>query len=197
MINGKQWKKINNGDLHLLHTYWLHSIKLFKNIKNKATKHVSDSGTAKLIAELRGHVGSLAAELLRVRKGGDPESGTSFTLSSLEMLSKGQSTRVGSTAVPFKPPPQDLETVNETDKTLSNGSNVASNGDKSDLQATLEKPLTTEEKLAQMTKERNELKKKLEEAGINILGTSTKAINLAEEIDDQYLMGKILTYPTA
>ena len=133
-----------------------------KNIKNKATKHVSDSGTAKLIAELRGQVGSLAAELLRVRKGGDPESGTSFTLSSLEMLSKGQSTRAGTTAAPFKPPPQDLETINETDKTLSNGSNVASNGDKSDLQATLEKLSTTEEKLVQMTKERNELKKKLE-----------------------------------
>ena len=34
-----QWQameKINNGDLHLLHTYWLHSIKRLRNIKNKA-----------------------------------------------------------------------------------------------------------------------------------------------------------------
>lgn len=154
-----------------------------KNIKNKATKHVSDSGSAKLIAELRGQVGSLAAELLRIRKGGDPEGGTPFTLASLELLAKGQSAQIGNAAQPKPTPPQDLETIKETNTILTNGTESAVSGDNSDLQVALDginsKLSATEEKLAEMTKERDELKKKIE-------GNSTddelpKQTNMEEE----------------
>ena len=40
-----------------------------KNIKNAATRHVSETGSARLVAELREQVGGLARELLRIHGG--------------------------------------------------------------------------------------------------------------------------------
>ena len=152
-----------------------------KNIKNKATKHVSDSGS-KLIAELRGQVGLLAAELLRIRKGGDPESGAAFTIASLELLSKGQSAQIGNAALPKPPPPQDLETI-ENDTHLANDTKVVAMNEDLGLRGALDdinsKLSAAEEKLVEITKERDELKKKLK--GNDSDNESPERIEMEEE----------------
>lgn len=143
-----------------------------KNIKNAAIKHVEDSGSAKLIAELKGQVGALAAELLRIRNGGDPSSGTTFSLDTLQQLSKGHSAVLENGAARpsnalLSPPQDSTKEDGEARGSFSIGNAVTA--DASKLREALNNAesnlVTTEENLLEMTRERDELLKRLDDNG--------------------------------
>mmetsp|Transcript_22637 Transcript_22637/g.46949 ORF Transcript_22637/g.46949 Transcript_22637/m.46949 type:complete len:926 (+) Transcript_22637:129-2906(+) len=156
-----------------------------KNIKNAATKHVEDSGSAKLIAELKGQVGALAAELLRIRNGGDPTSGKAFSLDALQQLSKGHSAVVENGAARpsnalLLPPQDSTKEGGETRDSFSTCKGNAVTEDASKLREALNSAesnlVTTEEKLLEMTRERDELLKRLDDNGAaDAAGTATTA----------------------